>query len=209
MTVFAASSLTDAFPAIDRSARYSFGGSDTLAAQIANGAPADVFASANTKLPAQLHAQGLVDRPVSFTHNALVVVVPTSNPAHIRTVSDLAKRTVKVVVADASVPVGGYTEKVLAKLHLKPHIVSRETDVRAVLTKVALGQADAGFVYATDAKTTPGRVRVIQLPARAQPQVTYALAVVSSSTHKAAARAFIAKVLSAQGQATLRRYGFR
>lgn len=209
VTVLAASSLTDAFPAIDKAEKYSFGGSDTLAAQIANGAPADVFASANTKLPAQLHAQGLVDAPVNFTHNALVVVVPKSNPAGVRSVSDLARPGVKVVVADASVPVGGYTEKVLAKLRLKPHVVSRETDVRSVLTKVALGQADAGFVYATDAKTVPGRVRVIQLPARAQPNVTYAIAVVSSSSNKAAARAFIAQVLSKAGQATLRRYGFR
>lgn len=212
LTVFAAASLTNVFPKIDASATYSFGGSNTLATQIENGAPADVFASANTKIPAQLYAKGIVQKPVSFTRNALVIVVPRSNPAHIRSVYDLAKPGVKVDVANPAVPVGSYTLKVLAKLKLTAkigrNVVSRETDVREVLAKVALGQADAGFVYATDAKTVPGRVTVIQLPARAQPTITYALAVVSRSPNKAAARAFVARVLSAAGQATLRRYGF-
>jgi molybdate transport system substrate-binding protein len=212
LTVFAASSLTDVFPKVDAGERYSFAGSNALATQIANGAPADVFAAANTDLPAQLHRQGLVDRPVAFTRNALVVVVPRSNPARIRTVSDLTRRGVKVDVAAESVPVGDYTLKALRKLGLlarvQANVVSRETDVREVLSKVALGQADAGFVYATDARSVAGKVRVLRLPAKAQPNVTYALAVVSRSANKAAAQAFVRKVLSRQGQAELARAGF-
>ncbi|HVU76908.1 MAG TPA: molybdate ABC transporter substrate-binding protein [Gaiellaceae bacterium] len=212
VTVFAAASLTDVFPALDGAQRYSFGGSNALATQIANGAPADVFASANTTIPAQLYAKGLVEKPVSFTRNALVIVVPKSNPASIHTVYDLAKPGVKVDVASSAVPVGSYTLQVLKKLNLTakitPNVVSRETDVREVLAKVALGQADAGFVYSTDARSVPGKVTVIKMPARAQAKITYAVAVVSRSAHKTAAQAFIRRVLSKSGQATMLRYGF-
>jgi molybdate transport system substrate-binding protein len=212
ITVFAAASLTDVFPKIDRGEKFSFAGSNALATQIRNGAPADVYASANTDLPAQLRAEGFVDKPVAFTRNALVVVVPKSNPAGIRSVFDLTKDGVKVDVANPSVPVGDYTLQVLKRLHLaarvEANVVSRETDVREVLSKVALGQADAGFVYSTDAKTVAGKVKVLRLPVRAQPNVTYALAVVSRSPNKAAARAFVRRVLSKQGQAQLARYGF-
>src|SRR5438105_10508060 len=155
ITVFAAASLTDVLPQI-QSEQYSFAGSDALAAQIAQGAPADVFASANTALPAQLHAQGLVETPVVFTRNALVIVVPASNPAGIANVFDLTRSGVTVDVATPSVPVGGYTQQVLQRMGLSSqvnaNVVSQETDVRSVLAKVSLGQADAGFVYATDAR---------------------------------------------------------
>ena len=212
ITVFAAASLTDAFPKLDRAQRYSFAGSNALATQIRNGAPADVFASANTDLPAQLHAQGFVDKPVNFTRNALVVVVPKSNPAGIRSVFDLTKDGVKIDVANAAVPVGAYTLQVLKNMNLtekvQANVVSQETDVREVLSKVALGQADAGFVYATDARSVAGKVTVLRLPAWAQPKVTYALAVVSRSPNKAAAQAFVRRVLSKVGQAQLARYGF-
>jgi molybdate transport system substrate-binding protein len=212
LTVYAASSLTDAFPRIDRSQRYSFGGSNQLAAQIQQGAPADVFASANTALPNQLHAKGLCSKPVVFTRNALVVVVPKSNPAGIRGVYDLRKPKVKLVVAGPGVPVGSYTLQVLKNLHLsaavQDNIVSQETDVREVLSKVALGEADAGFVYATDAKTVATRVKTIEVPARAQPTVQYGICVVTASTHKADAQAFVKRVLGATGQAKLRAAGF-
>jgi molybdate transport system substrate-binding protein len=212
LTVLAASSLTDVLPRIDGGPRYSFGGSNALATQLRNGAPADVFLSANTDIPAQLYRERVVEKPVVFTRNALVVVVPKSNPARIRSISDLTRKGVKVDVANPSVPVGEYTQKVLAKLRLteavRRNVVSEETDVREVLSKVALGQADAGFVYATDARTVAGRVRVIRLPARAQPNVTYALAVVARSGDRAAAHAFVAKVLGRKGQAELRRAGF-
>jgi molybdate transport system substrate-binding protein len=212
LTVYAAASLTDAFPRIDRSERYSFGGSNELAAQIQQGAPADVFASANTALPKQLHAKGLCSKPVVFTRNALVVVVPRSNPAGIRSVYDLTRRGLKLVVAGPGVPVGSYTLQVLRDLKLsaavQKNVVSQETDVREVLSKVALGEADAGFVYATDAKSVAKRVTMIKVPARAQPTVQYGICVVTASTHKADAQAFVKRVLGTTGQAKLRAAGF-
>jgi molybdate transport system substrate-binding protein len=212
ITVFAAASLSDVFPAIDASQKYSFGGSNALATQITNGAPADVFASANTTIPAQLYAKGIVDKPVNFTRNTLVIVVPKSNPAGIHSVYDLTKAGVKIDVANGAVPVGSYTLQILKNMGLTAKVsanfVSQETDVREVLAKVALGQADAGFVYSTDAKTVPGQVTVLKLPAWAQPKITYALAVVSRSTDKAAARAYIRKILGKSAQAKLLKYGF-
>jgi molybdate transport system substrate-binding protein len=212
VTVFAAASLTDVLPAIDSSQKYSFAGSNALATQITNGAPADVFASANTTIPAQLFAKGLVEKPVNFTRNTLVIVVPKSNPANIHTVYDLAKPGVKIDVANSAVPVGSYTLQILKNMNLtakvSPNFVSQETDVREVLAKVGLGQADAGFVYSTDAKTVPGQVTVIKMPAWAQPKITYSMAVVTKSPNQADAKAFIAKVLSKAGQAQMLKFGF-
>ena len=211
ITVYAASSLTDVFPRIDSGPKFSFGASSTLAAQITQGAPADVFASANTTIPDQLFAKSLVQKPVVFTRNRLVLVVPESNPAGIHSVYDLKKSGVKLVIAAPSVPVGSYTLQVLKQMGLASvlaNVVSRESDVRSVLSKVALGEADAGFVYSTDAKAVPGKVNVIKIPAWAQPKVTYALAIVASSTNKAAAKRFIAEVLSKTGQKKLLAAGF-
>ena len=212
ITVYAASSLTNAFPALAPDETYSFGGSNDLAAQIEQGAPADVFASANTKLPAQLHAEGLCSKPVVFTRNELVVIVPKANPAQIHGIGDLTRPGVRVVVAAAGVPVGDYTLAVLDQLGftsaVTSNIVSRESDVRGVLSKVALGEVDAGFVYATDAKTAAKRLRVIEVPARAEPEVKYGICVVSHKSRAAGARAFVERVLSAAGQWTLQRYGF-
>jgi molybdate transport system substrate-binding protein len=211
ITVYAAASLTDVFPKIDSGPKYSFAGSNTLAAQISLGAPADVFASANTTLPSQLFAKGLVQKPVVFTRNRLVLVVPTSNPAGVRTVYDLRKSGIKLVIAAPAVPVGAYTLQVLKQMGLTSvlsNVVSRESDVRSVLSKVALGEADAGFVYSTDAKTVPGKVTVLKVPAWAQPKVTYSLAIVSASDNKAGAQQFINEVLSKAGQKTMLAYGF-
>jgi molybdate transport system substrate-binding protein len=212
VTVYAAASLTDVFPAIDRGNTFSFAGSNALATQIMNGAPADIFASANTTLPAQLFASGVVEKPVVFTRNTLVIVVPKANPAGVKSIYDLAKPGVKIDVANPAVPVGSYTLQVLDQMGLRSSVganfVSQETDVRTVLTKIQLGQADAGFVYSTDAQTLPGQVTVIKVPAWAQPKVAYAMAIVARSQNKAAAQAFIDKVLSGQGQATMLKYGF-
>ena len=211
LDVFAASSLTNVFPKIDGAERYSFGGSNALAAQIEQGAPADVFASANLKLPQQLFAKGLVTRPVVFTRNALVLIVPRSNPAGIHGVRDLEKRGVKLVVAAQAVPVGAYTAQVLKNMHMGGvlrNVVSREPDVRGVLTKVALGEADAGFVYSTDARTVPRKVIALKLPARAQPNVRYGIAVVTASPRRAAAEAFVERMLSGAAQAKLIAAGF-
>ena len=211
ITVYAAASLTDIFPKIDSSQRYSFGGSNTLAAQIQQGAPADVFASANMTLPQQVAQKGLCSKPVVFTRNALVLIVPKANPARIRSVYDLRRSGIKLVVAGPGVPVGSYTLQILKNMNLSSvlsNVVSRETDAREVLAKVALGEADAGFVYSTDVKTVPGRVTELKLPAWAQPKVQYGICIVNSSQHKADARAFVKRVLSKAGQAKLRAAGF-
>ena len=212
LTVYAAASLTDVFPKIDSTPRYSFAGSNTLAAQIQQGAPADVFASANLTLPAQLNAKGLCSKPVVFTRNTLVIVVPKSNPAGIRSIYDLAKSGIKLDIAGPGVPVGSYTLQILKNMGLSAavlkNVVSQETDVREVLSKVALGEADAGFVYSTDAKTVPGQVIALKVPAWAQPKVQYGMCVVSSTGNKADSQAFIAKVLSKAGQAKLVAAGF-
>jgi molybdate transport system substrate-binding protein len=211
LTVYAAASLTNALPQIDKNKRYSFGGSNMLAAQIEQGAPADVFASANTSLPAALHAKKLCSRPVVFARNTLVIVTPKGNPAGLDSVNDLARAGVKLVIADPGVPVGGYTLKLLQNLKLTakvlPNVVSRETDVREVLAKVVLGEADAGVVYATDAKVDRDKVTVVKVP-RGQPNIQSAICVVSHSKHKAEARTFVAKVLGKRGQAKLRAAGF-
>jgi molybdate transport system substrate-binding protein len=212
LTVYAASSLTDVFPKIDPSQKYSFGGSNALAAKIMLGAPADVFASANLTLPNQIFSKGLCSQPVVFTRNTLVIVVPTANPANIHSIYDLAKTGVKLDVAGPGVPVGSYTLQILKNMNLTAavtkNVVSQETDVREVLAKVALGEADAGFVYSTDAKTVPGKVKVLKVPAWAQPKVQYGICVVSKSGDKTDAQTFINKVLSKAGQAQMLAYGF-
>ena len=211
LTILAAASLTNVFPAIDARERYSFGGSNALAAQIRQGAPADVFASANTALPFQLYDAGLVQQPVVFTRNQLTLIVPKANPANIHSVADLRKPGVKLVVAAPGVPVGDYTRTVLHNMgadDVLKNVVSEESDVREVLAKVALGEADAGFVYVTDARTVRGKVATIGIRWSAQPRVSYAVAVVSSSRHKAAARRWIHRLLGKVAQRKLRAAGF-
>jgi molybdate transport system substrate-binding protein len=211
LTVFAAASLTNVMPQIDAHQQYSFAGSNSLAAQIRQGAPADVFASANAAIPQQLYADGLVEKPVVFTRNALILIVPKANAAGLHSVYDLRRNGVKLVVAAPGVPVGDYTRTVLHNLDLDSalsNVVSNETDVREVLAKVALGEADAGFVYTTDARTVRGKVATIGIRWSAQPIVQYAVAVVRSSRHKAAARAFVAKLLRPTAQMRLQAAGF-
>lgn len=212
LTVFAAASLTDAFPKIDSRPRYGFAGSDVLALQIQQGAPADVFAAASPKYPEALYKQGLVQKPIPFATNTLVLIVPKSNPAQIRTVDDLTKPGIKLVIGDPSVPVGSYTRTVLANLGISAavlkNVVSRETDVRSVLAKVALGEADAGFVYLTDAKTVQGKVKVIALRESAQPHVVYEVAVVKSSKHLQSAYRYVTQLIRPAAQRELEHYGF-
>jgi molybdate transport system substrate-binding protein len=211
LTIYAAASLTDVFRALDPAQRYSFAGSNTLETQIRNGAPADIFASAAPLNTQRLFKQGLVQKPVTFTSNRLALIVPKSNPADIKSIYDLKRKPAKLVIAGAAVPVGSYTRTVLRKMGLSSvlsKVVSQETDVRAVTSKVALGQADAGFVYVTDARAVADRVNPIRIPAWAQPRVRYEVAVVSSSSNKAAAQTWIRTLLSARGQSVLKEYGF-
>jgi molybdate transport system substrate-binding protein len=212
ITVYAASSLTDVFPKIDRRPRYSFASSSTLAQQIRQGAPADVFASADLRNPQELRSAGLCGRPLVFATNALVVVYPRTNPGSLKTVFDLRRPGLKVVIAEAGVPIGDYTRTVLGKLGISravlANVVSQEPDVRGVLAKVALGEADAGFVYRTDAATVGKRVGVIRLPARAQPSVKYGICVVSASRNAALTRVFVDRVLGRAGRVRLTAAGF-
>jgi molybdate transport system substrate-binding protein len=212
ITVFAGSSMTTVLPQVDPGNTYSFGSSTTLATQIKNGAPADVFMSANTTAPASLYAAGVVEKPVNFTRNTLAVVVPKSNPAGIKSIYDLTKPGIKIDEAASSVPVGSYTVQVLNQMGIntaiQANVVSKETSDANVVAKVALGQVDAGFVYLSDYVIDPTQLTLIKVPAWAQPKITYALAIVTKSPNQAAAQAFINKVLSPAGQAIFVKDGF-
>lgn len=207
-TVFAAASLSKVFPEIDNSAKYTFGGSGALEVQIAQGAPADVFAAASPKQPAELYAKGLVEKPVEFATNTLVLIVPKGNPAHITSVSDITRPGVKLVICNATVPCGDYARDVFTNLGIATqamkNVVSQTTDVTQTVAQVALGQADAGFVYITDADAAKGKVSVIRLPAKAKPDAKDYIAIVKAAKNQGAAASFVKTVLAPEGQAKLR-----
>ena len=210
-SVYAAASLTEVFPAIDASARYSFGGSDALATQIREGAPADVYAAASARYAEELYREGLVAKPVVFASNRLVAIVPKDNPARIVRVDDVTRPGTKLVVAAAGVPAGAYTRTVLRDLGFEralANVVSTEDDVKGVVAKVATGEADAGFAYATDAAAADDRVRAVELPERSQPTIEYEIAVVRRTKNRRAAEAFVRKVLGPRGRKALAAAGF-
>jgi molybdate transport system substrate-binding protein len=206
--VLAAASLTEVLPRIEREASYSFGSSSALAEQIRRGAPFDVYFSASPIYTRALHRDGLVRKPVAFATNSLVVIVPRSNPARIRSIFDLARRReLKLVVAGPRVPIGLYTREVLKRLGLLRVLrktVSLEPDVKGIVGKVALGQADAGFVYRTDVVPVASRVRAIAIPARAQPTVVYELAIAREPPDVEAAQQLVISVLGPDGRRALR-----
>ena len=211
LAVYAAASLAEVFQQIDPDARYSFAGSDELAMQIREGAPADAYAAASSKYPQELYAQGVVEEPVAFATNRLVLVVPRANPAGIESVEDLLQPGTRLVLAAEGVPVGNYARRALAALGLSAAldtVVSNENDVKGVSGKVALGEADAGIVYATDAVPLGDDVLVFELPDRVQPAIEYQVAVVSGNDAGDAAQAFVDRLLSAEGRAALERAGF-
>jgi molybdate transport system substrate-binding protein len=212
ITVYAAASLTQVFPRIDKSPRYSFAGSDTLATQIAQGAPADVFASASPKQTELLYHNGVLRRPVVFATNKLIVIVPSSNPAHIASVYDLRRSGVKLIIGTPTVPVGAYTRQVLDSLGITQavmsNVVDQEPDVKGIVAKIALGEGDAGFVYKTDAKPAGTKVKSLLIPAWAQPPIRYEIGIVRKSSHLAAERAFIKRVTSLRGRRLLVTAGF-
>jgi molybdate transport system substrate-binding protein len=212
ITVYAAASLTQVFPRIDKAPRYSFAGSDTLATQIAQGAPADVFASASPKQTELLYHNGVLRRPVVFATNKLIVIVPSSNPARIASVYDLRRSGVKVIIGTRAVPVGAYTRQVLDSLGITQavmsNVVDQEPDVKGIVAKIALGEGDAGFVYKTDAKPAGTKVKSLLIPAWAQPPIRYEIGIVHKSSHLAAGRAFIKRVTSLRGRRLLVTAGF-
>jgi molybdate transport system substrate-binding protein len=211
LAIFAAASLTGVFPQIDRAPKFQFAGSDQLAFQITQGAHADVFAAASPKYPEQLYAQGLCSKPAAFATNTVVLIVPRANPARIDSVYDLTRDGIKLVIGAQGVPIGDYTRKLLANLGLSnalKNVVSQEDDVKYVVAKVALGEADAGFVYRTDVKPVGNKVFRIAVPAAGQPTVQYELCIPTTTQHPQFAAAFVHEVLSKRGRATLRTAGF-
>jgi molybdate transport system substrate-binding protein len=212
ITVYAAASLTSVFPRIDKAPRFNFAGSETLATQIAQGAPADVFASASPKQTELLYHEGILRRPVVFATNKLIVIVPAANPAHIRSVYDLRWKGLKVVIGTPSVPVGAYTRQILDSLGMTQdvmgNVVDQESDVKGIVAKIALGQGDAGFVYKTDARPAGKKVQSILIPAWAQPPIRYEVGIVRKSSNPAAGRAFIRRVTSLRGRRLLVQAGF-
>jgi molybdate transport system substrate-binding protein len=209
--VFAAASLAEVFPRVDPGATYNFAGSDELATQITEGAPADVFAAASPKYPEQLFKDGLVEKPRVFATNKLVLIVPKDNPAGIQSVDDLRQEGVKLVIGAEGVPIGDYTRTVLENMDatdVLDRVVSEEDDVKGVVGKVALGEADAGFVYATDVKPVEDKVAAIELPEAAQAVVEYEIAIVKAAKSPEAARAFVELVLGDKGRLALEQAGF-
>jgi molybdate transport system substrate-binding protein len=231
LTVFAASSLTDAFKEIKAAfehanpgvaVTYNFGASNALATQLSEGAPADIFASANaTQMNAALAAKRIAGEPRTFAKNRLVLIVQADNPAKITTLKDLAKPDIKLVVAAKGVPVRDYTETMLSKLAKKPdygtdfqtafkkNVVSEEANVRQVAAKVALGEADAGFVYRSD--VTPdisGKVLIVPIPDSVNTIAAYPIAVTDDSPNPDVAKKYIEYVLSDDGQKTLVKWNF-
>ena len=213
LTVSAAASLKTAFLKYHGGNRYSFAGSDVLAAQIKAGARPDVYAAANTKLPQELYKAGLLDKPVVFAGNRLVIAVPAKG-GKVKSLADLAKPGVTIAAGSASVPVGSYTRQVLGRLP-KPeaqkilgNIRSNEPDVAGVVGKLSQGAVDAGFVYITDVKAAGGKLTAIALPAKLQPHVAYAAAVVKGSKLHHKASGFVKGLLLGRGKAALTAAGF-
>ena len=212
ITVFAAASLQPAFEKIagqsHANATFNFAGSQTLTAQLTEGAQADVFASADTAHMKTVQDAGLIDgSPHVFAHNRLQIAVAKGNPKHIHSLSDLARNDVVVVLADASVPAGRYAQQALAKARVKVKPVSLELEVTAVLNKVALGEADAGIVYVSDVVSS-GKVDGIAIPDVDNVIADYPIAILTGAPDKTAAKTFVDYVLSAAGQGVLEQAGF-
>lgn len=228
LTVAAASSLREVLPRVaeafagtaagaDATFRFSFAGTDTAAAQIRAGAPVDLFAAAAPRYAEELADEGLVEPPRPFATNRLVVIVPASDRTAIRSPRDLSG-PVKLVLASASVPIGAYARQALAALErlygtgyaerVLGNVVSEEDSVESVLAKVRLGEADAGFAYATDAVASDGGVVAIELPPEARTEAVYAAAVVTGASSPRTARSFVRFLVGDTAQALLRRAGF-
>jgi len=217
ITVFAASSLTSAYTAIAKDfqqaypgsmVKFSFGGSSTLVAQIQQGAIGDVFASADQPNMQKAVDSGLTaGSPSIFAHNRLEIVVAAGNPKHIAALSDLAHSGLVVVLCAPVVPCGRYAIEALQKAGVTVIPASQETDVKAVVSKVALGEADAGIVYVTDVKAAGASVQGVEIPPGVNVVADYPVALLKDSQNVPLAKAFISYLLGA-GQPTLNRYGF-
>jgi molybdate transport system substrate-binding protein len=227
LTVFAASSLRDAFQDLGRrfeqehagaSVSFNFAGSQELRTQVEHGARPDVLASADPRTLRALADAALADEPRVFARNEPVIVVPAGNPAAIHSLADL-HRARRLVVGAPEVPIGAYTVRILEaasrrygpafRAQVEERIASRELNVRQVLAKVSLGEADAAIVYRTDALASRGAAEVVAIPAELNVIAEYPIAALRGAPQPALARAFVELVLSAAGQAVLARYGFQ
>jgi molybdate transport system substrate-binding protein len=218
LTVSAASSLKQAFTEYGKQfsgadARFSFAGSDELAAQIEQGVKPDVYAAANTKLPDELYRRQLVEKPTVFAANRLVLAVPADG-ARVGSLEDLERAGVKLAIGSEDVPIGSYTRTVLERLPaaqsraILANVRSEEPDVGGITGKLVQGAVDAGFLYVSDVRASGGRLDAIELPAELQPSVTYGVAVVEGAEHPEEARAFIAGLLDGAGAQALKDAGF-
>jgi molybdate transport system substrate-binding protein len=218
ITVFAAASLTDSFNEIgsaftqgnpDTKVTFSFDASSALVIQITEGAPADVFASADTSNMDKLTGAGLNGtEPAIFATNLLAIIVPAGNPKGITGVADLAKPDVKVVLCAPEVPCGKYAQQILTSANVTVTPVSYAQNVKGVVTPVTAGEADAGIVYVTDVIAAGDKAEAVDIPADINVVASYPIATVKASTKQDVDEAFIDFVLGDEGQAILKEYGF-
>lgn len=217
LTVFAAASLTESFTDVKAalqasspgpSIRYSFAGSGALVAQVKQGAPADVIATADTASMRQLTDAGLVEAPSTFARNKLEVLVAHGNPKGVETLADLAAPGLRVVLADDTVPAGKYAARALGAAGVTVHPVSKEPDVKSAVAKVTSGEADATIVYVSDVAAAGARGQGIVIPEEQNVTAEYPIAIVKATRHHSTAAAFVRTVLGQAGQRALVRRGF-
>ena len=218
ITVFAAASLTEAFTALGKAfeaahpgttVKFDFDASSALAVQINQGAPADVFASAATKNMQQVIDAKGAKASTTFAKNVMEIAVPPKNPGKITGLTDLARKGVKVAVCQPQVPCGATAAKVFANANLSVNASTLEPDVKSTLSKVELGEVDAGVVYVTDVRAAGGKVTGIEISPTFNASTEYPIAALSKSKNKATAQAFVDFVLGAQGRAVLTADGFQ
>ena len=218
LRVFAAASLTESFTTLGEQferdhpgtkVEFNFGPSSGLAEQVMSGAPADVFASASASNMDTLVQGDEAKDPEDFASNSMAIAVPSENPAYIRQVDDLAKDGVKVALCQAQVPCGKVAAEVFANAGLTVEPATEEVDVKSVLTKVTLGEVDAGVVYVTDVLAAGDKVQGIDIPDDQNASTTYPIAALEGSEHQQEAREFVDLVLSAEGAKVLEAAGFQ
>jgi molybdate transport system substrate-binding protein len=217
ITVFAASSLKETFTKLGQqfeaahpgdTVRFSFGASSTLATQITDGAPADVFASASPKNMTTVVSAGAASSPQDFAKNTAEIAVPPGNPANVTSVNDLAKSSVKVALCQPQVPCGVVAAGVFKNAEVTVKPVTLQPDVKSVLTQVELGNVDAGVVYVTDVMAAGSKVKGVTIPANVNASTMYPIAAIGGSREMSVAQAFVAYVLSPAGQSVLSAAGF-
>lgn len=217
LTVFAAASLKESFTSIANdfetahpgvTVTLNFGPSSGLASQILAGAPADVFASASQKNMDQVTTSGAATAPVVFATNAMAIALPPTNPGHITALTDLARADIKVAVCQSAVPCGVGAAQVFTKAKINVTPVTQEADVKAVLTKVQLGEVDAGIVYVTDLTAAGDKVKGLDIATDLNYSTAYPIATLTKAANPSLAADFVAAVTSASGRKVLQAAGF-